>query len=180
MLETDTYVHHLGSQKCKENGGILVEPRTAEENAFVNGLNATTSFILGLTDKDQENTFVWDSDGTPANYTNFGPDQPSWMWKHHDCVLMWRPLGADEHKNDEWADYDCNAKNIRIARPLKIKHLVCERTIGLWGLSFLLVLHLRSAKPMVPKHFPADPCDDFSLIFVPPPPPIKKLTTKVK
>ena len=65
VLDTTTDVN---LDKCKQHGGILPEPRSQEENEFLNNLNSDT-FVLGMNNKETEGTsLVWDSDGTPVVY----------------------------------------------------------------------------------------------------------------
>ena len=122
-LKTYTYDHDRGQKQCEENGGILPEPRNAQENEFLNGLN-TGMFLLGLTDKEQEGNWVWDSDGTPVNYTNW-VNEP-FKGEEANCAVMLRN-NAQIYDGNQWTDVDCTSKNLGISGHHLIKDIICER-----------------------------------------------------
>ena len=62
--------HDEKVEKCLENGGILPEPRSQQENEFLMGLGVY-EIILGMNDRETEGTWVWDSDSTPLIYQNW-------------------------------------------------------------------------------------------------------------
>lgn len=59
------------SLEARAYGGYLVSINSPEENAAIAAMTAYQNIYIGLTDKDQEGTFIWDS-GEPVNYTNWG------------------------------------------------------------------------------------------------------------
>ena len=93
-------------------GGKLFEPRDASENsevsdnAFSIGLDV---FWIGIHDPT-EGTFVYASDGSPVEYTNWGEGQPN-NSGDEDCVEI------GYISNDSWNDDKCDT-------PLG---LICER-----------------------------------------------------
>ena len=93
-------------------GGKLFEPRDASENsevsdnAFSIGLDV---FWIGIHDPT-EGTFVYASNGSPVEYTNWGEGQPN-NSGDEDCVEI------GYISNDSWNDDKCDT-------PLG---LICER-----------------------------------------------------
>ena len=66
-------------QYCESLGGHLATLTSKEENAYVYQLMRKagyTSAYFGLTDKDDEGTWVWIT-GEPVSYTNWHPGEPN-------------------------------------------------------------------------------------------------------
>ena len=125
---TKSFNQDIVSKQCEEKLAILPEPRNAEENAFINGLN-TRMFKLGLTDRHNEGLWEWESDGTPVNYTNWAHGEPRKHDTSEDCVVMMRFWALTKgDRPDQWADVDCNHDKFQsVLNRNESKHLVCER-----------------------------------------------------
>ena len=88
------------NQACNENGGYLVSINSAEENAFLTPkIYTVRSAFIGLTDRDEEGTFVW-SNGDPVVYKNWYPGQPNNKYGQQDYVeLLYNGKWNDEYNN---------------------------------------------------------------------------------
>jgi len=91
-------------EECTSLGGTLGSIHSKEENSFVYSLirparkDVADGTFLGAKYVDSQ-TFVWE-DGTPWDYENWLPDEPS-----GECVEM----GWDEDKPKKWASGVCNS-----------------------------------------------------------------------
>ena len=106
---------------CLQHGGILPEPRSSEENEFLNSLN-TDLFLLGMSDVETEGTWLWDSDGTPVVWTNWSPTDPP-GGTDENCAAMLRTLG---NAGPEWATLLCAYTS---AYDEIAKSLICQKGI---------------------------------------------------
>ena len=70
MLDIDDLVYEDNQRACHDLGGFLPEPRYEVENQFLDNLQ-TDTFALGMTDRDVEGQWVWDSDGSPVIWTGW-------------------------------------------------------------------------------------------------------------
>ena len=86
-------------------------------------------FALGITDRDVEGQWVWDSDGSPVTWTRWIFSEPTGD-AGEDYVLMVRHLysGMTDHKSEGWLDYDHDASSIT-SNP---KSLICQKYKGKW------------------------------------------------
>ena len=133
VLETSTLNFDQNKETCASYNAILPEPRTEEENDFLNSLDAQL-FPLGLNDKEKEGVWRWDSDGSPVNwkywahFKTFGP-QPN-GGRVENCVVMIK----HHHESDlltstaSWADVACRQRQIAT------KNLVCQKVGGMYRL----------------------------------------------
>ena len=89
--------------KCTINNyqANLVSLHSEEEHQFVVGLKPGLAWLGGRRDPGED--FVW-SDGTPWDYSNWAPGQPSDDRGDEDCVHMWEW----EYRLNEWNDRPCS------------------------------------------------------------------------
>ena len=118
---------------CKNEGGKLAEPKSAEANNDINTLALNTlasnsidgssiGVWIGLDDKSQEGYFKYASDDTSITYTDWDTSQPdNGIWYNgnleEDCVKLWKLPYANTFK---WVDGLCSVK----------QSFVCERIQG--------------------------------------------------
>jgi len=129
VLETSTLDFDENTQTCASYNAILPEPRTEEENNFLDSLNAQT-FPLGLTDKEEEGVWRWDSDGALvnwqywANFRTYGPDPNGGT--NENCVVMVKYVLENDilTSSASWVDIKCH--NITSSAITK-KNLVCQK-----------------------------------------------------
>lgn len=95
---------------CKENGGILAEPRTAEETELLNHFCQEGSYYwIGLSDLVEEGTFQWASDYSEPDYTDWYSTEPN---GDGDCVFKHTTVC-----NLQWFDANCDVE----------KHALCQK-----------------------------------------------------
>ena len=114
--------HDVNQDKCRQHGGILPEPRSQEENQFLNNLN-TEMFVLGLSDVETEGSWQWDSDRTPVVYSNWLSGDGA-GGRAENCVFMSRNF---RNYDGFWADFSCSSSAFMDARN---KSLICQKTEG--------------------------------------------------
>ena len=92
---------------CTGGGGILYEPRNT--TIYTNVLNYASSegivnFWLGIHDKANEGVFVYESDGTNIQWSDWNVHEPN-NWNgvtgEHCVEMLW---------NGKWNDIACDAK----------------------------------------------------------------------
>ncbi|KAL4237898.1 carbohydrate binding [Mactra antiquata] len=116
-METETWV---GAElMCKQLHGLLVEIEDIPENNFLKTLTQPTgdSYWIGLTDVEEEGTFIWMNSGVHLDQTtsaNWAVDQPDLKDVGEDCVAM------DEADNYKWFTTACEDQFFYI----------CERSNG--------------------------------------------------
>ena len=118
--EAKTYAAAVA--QCREEGGKLAEPKSAQANNDLIALARTINFPqdswkavwIGINDKAQNRHFVYESDGRSVEYThwNLGPPQePDNEFGVEHCVVLYSLRGYD------WCDAVCLFKN----------SFICER-----------------------------------------------------
>ena len=125
-------VHDHLQQVCRSHGGMLPEPRSEEENQFLNSLGSDM-FTLGMTDREKEGQWIWDSDQSPVNYSSWYLAQKKPApngGTYENCARMIRRYGGKKTKDNraDWDDYACYWRS-RVP-----KSLVCQRLPGMWPL----------------------------------------------
>jgi len=99
---------------CIAEKGYLAEPRSSEETEEINKLFSGNHLWIGLTDRDYEARFLWDSDGqNTESYHNWYPSEPN---GDGDCVELWN--------DTQWADVACDRINDDSGRPV---YALCQR-----------------------------------------------------
>ena len=121
LLNTTTFRHDDNMETCRQHGLILPEPRSQEENDFLHNLN-TDMFVLGMSDVTREDSWVWDSDGSPVIYTNWGSREPN-GGREENCAVM------EKFEVENWADIPCAS---RPRLDLEPKILICQKYEGMY------------------------------------------------
>ena len=136
LRPTETLIHDVLQQVCRNHGGRLPEPKDDMENTFLDDL-ITGTFMLGMTDKATEGRWVWDSNRLEVNWQY-------WMaWRSteytnepnggdgENCVVMAQQLWNDRagHKTDGWLDVPCYSDDYIGSKSIS---LICERKRGLF------------------------------------------------
>ena len=134
VLDTNHLAHDDLQQECHNLGGFLPEPRNEQENTFLDSLGVDT-FVLGMTDRDVEGQWVWESDGSLVSWTrwvqwiasNGGIPQEPDGGAREGCALMMRQTVSHRrgHRPDGWIDFSCP-----YLRSLP-KNLICQRNPGM-------------------------------------------------
>jgi len=84
---------------CIAEKGYLAEPRSSEETEEINKLFSGNNLWIGLTDRDIEGLFLWDSDGqNTESYHNWGGNEPT---NDGDCAMIANFL------DQQWNDSIC-------------------------------------------------------------------------
>ena len=71
---------------CAAEGGMLPEPKTREENDFLNSLT-TEKFYLGTTDMSTEGDWRWISDGSSVVWDFWRPGEPD-GGSNQNCAII--------------------------------------------------------------------------------------------
>ena len=88
------------SQRCRDIGAILAEPRTAEEHTAIAEIVRANDYWLGLTtDVPKAGPWTWQSDGQTAEWFNWYPAQPD----NSDGFCVYVNVGY----NSTWQDLNC-------------------------------------------------------------------------
>jgi len=85
------------SDDCVARGGLMASTLDEIENEVLYDAIGPIGWI-GLTDVDEEMTFVW-VDGSPDTYRNWAPNEPNNWDENEHCVIYWG--------GSQWNDYDC-------------------------------------------------------------------------
>ena len=112
---------------CTQEGGMLPEPRSEEENDFLGTLTSDW-FALGMNDEETHGTWVWNSDDSPVSWTNWHPGQPS----GGDFIKCAAVKKAGTNGGGTWADIACFHQNWMDSID---KVLICQ------GMYFKIVKH---------------------------------------
>ena len=88
---------------CVAWGGHLASIHSDDTNILLNGIRNQDRWTwIGLSDTADSGDYVW-TDGTPFDYENFAPGQPSYL--SETCFLFLdTSSGAPA-----WNDYDCSS-----------------------------------------------------------------------
>ncbi|XP_036418078.1 CD209 antigen-like protein E [Colossoma macropomum] len=89
-------------QDCRERGADLVIINSREEQMFL--IDQKSSFWIGLTDKDTENTWKW-VDGQPLTDKFWRSGEPNNFGDHEDCAIF---TTAVKHNQQTWNDFSCS------------------------------------------------------------------------
>ena len=132
VIDTTTFAHDVNQDKCLQHGGILPEPRSQEENQFLHDLNSDT-FVLGMSDRQTEDSWVWDSDGTPVVYQTWFHGQPK-DGSGENCAIMMRNYASG---GTLWDDVPCLSNEYLDTYD---KNLICQKPEGMFLFSFFFFL----------------------------------------
>ncbi|XP_036420160.1 CD209 antigen-like protein A [Colossoma macropomum] len=93
-------------QDCREGGADLVIINSREEQIFLIDQKKESSFWIGLTDEEAENTWKW-VDGQPLTDKFWRKNEPNNFGDREDCAIF---TTAVEHSQQTWNDYSCSGK----------------------------------------------------------------------
>jgi len=120
LVSHDPVTYYEADMFCKQSGGFLAEPRSAEETKLLDEFCLPElNYWIGLTDLAKEGTFVWGSDYSEPVYTSWLLDQPN---GDGDCVER---AAANGGYGFHWADCDCDLSEWT-SYPT---HAICQRDV---------------------------------------------------
>ena len=87
---------------CKTKGGKLAEPKSAEANEDIVALakSIDDTVWIGIDDKSKEGHFIYASDGTSVEYTNWHSGQPDNTFWNEDCVDLLNGISTCMNVNE--------------------------------------------------------------------------------
>ena len=94
---------------CKENGGTLAEVHNKFNQhtlqTYLISLNSAEEkmFWIGLTDRETEGVYVWESDKSVAMFTDWRNGNPDNHNGNEDCIHIFR-------HGRQWNDLNCDEK----------------------------------------------------------------------
>ena len=139
VLNTDTLDHEAGQAKCRQYGGMLPEPRSDYQNRFLSDLG-TSMFPLGMTDKDKEEDWRWDSDGSEVVNTKWHKgerDNTNPRGGPENCAVMNRNYyDYSKRSFNDWADISCTSSSSPSWWFYKNINLICQRNTSKRSCSF--------------------------------------------
>ena len=96
ILVTDYHSFHGAQDHCISINRTLMEPKTQQalDDTFELRRQDSNYFWLGGSDEVTEGTWLWLSDGSPIDLTQFwAEDRPNRIGFHQDylCVSYWEP-----------------------------------------------------------------------------------------
>ena len=129
ILNTTTLAHDVGQARCQQHGGMLPEPRSQQENDFLDELGSSM-FLLGMNDIVTEGVWRWDSDVSDVIFQNWRPGQPDDnLGIHEHCAVMNRDYSQlSGGQSSSWDDLPCSSDSYMDGQP---KSLICQRKIGM-------------------------------------------------
>jgi len=87
FVSTTSVNFYQADKFCKQIGGHLAEPRTQEETQYLETiLSEGRNYWIGLTDLANEGEFLWWSDYSIPNYTNWDQSEPNNYDGNEDCT----------------------------------------------------------------------------------------------
>jgi len=105
-VSTEELNFYNADKFCKTHGGFLAEPRTQEETNLIElFVKPDKNYWIGLTDIGEEGAFVWGSDFSAPDYTNWYPGQPDDYYDNEDCVNLHSIFGL------QWDDDICSTSS---------------------------------------------------------------------
>ncbi|XP_038049097.1 perlucin-like protein [Patiria miniata] len=125
------------ADRCRQLGGKLAAPRSAEENAFVSGLIGPQHAWIACNDLEEEGKWLCDENRW---YRNWQGGQPDDDLQRQDCAHMIRYSG-------QWGDDYC--PYYRLVAVCKRRVAVNSRLLRSWRLlSACLIGHVLSEYPI--------------------------------
>ena len=127
---------------CKQLRSYLAEIQSESENRFVARLHHDEDIWIGLSDRQEEGQWIWETSRRLVNFTRWSPGEPNnkggGNGRAH-CALIWR-----HYHLETWDDRNCDQK----------KYFVCERgkngAVHGCNLKWLIVERVRECcRPLV-------------------------------
>ena len=91
---------------CISINGNLTEPRTDIEADQVWDFTRNKRVWIGINDKDQENKFIYESNGQEASFLRWSPNEPNNLFDE-DCVMTWTVDGWNDKGCDTLLSFVC-------------------------------------------------------------------------
>ncbi|XP_078592871.1 C-type mannose receptor 2-like [Branchiostoma floridae x Branchiostoma japonicum] len=105
--------YHDAVAKCSSDGGTLAMPRDAATNKFLiylkNAVDNNAWFRFGLTELQQEGTWMWADNVTLGNVSAWGPGEPNNSGQGEDCAEYFP--GSNGNRKNTWNDGPCSRDN---------------------------------------------------------------------
>jgi len=108
---SESSVNYYNADKfCKDLGGYLAEPRTEKETEYLELIfSPEKNYWIGLTDLADEGEFLWWSDYSIPEYTNWDDRQPDNYDGKEDCVE------SSGYRGFKWNDLQCIGHSLHAA-----------------------------------------------------------------
>ncbi|CAG2248257.1 unnamed protein product [Mytilus edulis] len=90
--------------QCQTGEGYLVKIENSEENTWIKSIIKDWMWI-GLTDRQTDGHWVWDSDNSTLTYNDWGPSEPN-GGETENCCVFWEAI----HAIWTWNDLPCDRK----------------------------------------------------------------------
>merc|ERR1712126_207290 len=102
LVSHDPLTYYAADQFCKQSGGYLAEPRSAEETEMLAEFCLPElNYWIGLTDLVEESKWVWGSAYSEPDYENWDSDNDA-NRNDGDCTIK------RGHTDFTWWDSDCD------------------------------------------------------------------------
>merc|ERR1712062_355447 len=105
LFGTEATTFDEAQRFCRENGGMLAEPRSNRQNRIINKMISNdrddTNYWIGLTDERREGEFVWQSDNEEVKFSNWNKNEPNNLKDQEDCVVLRKT------RSFKWNDVRC-------------------------------------------------------------------------
>jgi len=119
-VSTEAVNFYNADKFCKTHGGFLAEPRTEEETHLIElFVMPEENYWIGLTDLADEGAFVWGTDYSAPDYTNWYTGEPS-NDDGEDCVHLWGSGGL------QWNDHSCTSTSV-VNDAVVHLHALCQK-----------------------------------------------------
>jgi len=117
-VSTEALNFYNADKFCATHGGFLAEPRTAEETNLIElFVMPEGNYWIGLTDLADEGAFVWGTDYSAPDYTNWISGQPDNEKGDEDCAHLYGKDGL------QWNDAPCTRTSVADVQ----LHALCQK-----------------------------------------------------
>ena len=130
-LNTAVFNYADAQTSCQGIGGILPEPRNSSENDFLNTMGAPGWFFLGLTDRETERQWQWESDGSTVAWSLWETGDPKGGRLENCAAQLVAP--SDASRNKKWGSMYCEH------HAYLRKQVICEKPRKYTGIKSLNV-----------------------------------------
>ncbi|KAK3783915.1 hypothetical protein RRG08_031778 [Elysia crispata] len=126
FMTYDKVVYETAGKKCQNSGGTLAMPKTKDINDFLlremKKLNTDQPMWIGMNDKEEEGTVVWEDGSKVDAWSNFDWINGGLFGVAEDCFAL-------NPNNGKWHDYGCsNARILMLSRESKLP-FICQYRI---------------------------------------------------